>query len=1002
MAPKERQDAEVRQPLLGGSGSGNGRESSDDRADSPDAQTQVNNNNNSINAWLGLGSTSDTELRSRFHRIVAGVTAVLVLLLAVNTVRARSSGPPGPAIHITQTAFTDGLASCRAIRTASVDAAGVFRKGGAPQTRPSGNPRHTALASLTNNSTPLLLKHATIWDGVGSRLQNTDVAIANGLIVRIGSNLTPRDLLQAASAYSSQRHSTSFSTFKEDDVEVVDVQGRVVSPGLVDMHSHATIMAVPGFWGDEDGNEMAGGPTNPYLRVLDGVNALDAAIEYIAAGGVTTSLIIPGSGTLMGGEGVAIKHLTTTKTGSNSADTLTLNFGMDPKGSDGKLWRWMKMACGENPKRAFGGRGIMPGSRMGSGWLFRQRFEAARSALRAQDDWCESAESVSRQFGENNAHRFVAHRFPDALEYESLVALLRKDIRLQVHCYQVNDLDMMIRNSHEFDFPIIAFHHATEAHLLASKLAAENISAAVFADHSLYKREAYKHSVRAGQILTAAGAKVAYKSDHPVLNAQHLIYEAQKSAHYGLDEDTAFAAVTSVPADRIGAGWRIGRIAEGYDADVLVWDRPPLTLGAHPLRVIIDGYTVKSDPLTPQRPPQIAPAAPITPVLDASHTRLSAYTVVNVSGIYTQPSEILKGSILVENGVVTCVGAKCATKGTVFDLNGGVVIPGLVGVAVPLGLEEISAESGTADGQGGVADAISGLVHARDGLRVGGGGKLLEYAWKSGVLAAVAAPSGSGLVQGVSVAFRTAAQRYSDAILKDDVALHITIGNEAKNTYANSISSQFAHIRKLLTSQDSPDSPFAKVVAGKLALVASVNDPNDISKLLALILSTAPKARLIVATNSGAVNVANELAKAGVPVLLQPPRCQQKSWEERWCRPYGVSGKSTYELLKSAGVKVLISISEPDQIRSLLFEAGWGTVGDSDVGGGSGVNVNAIDAVGVVTWNVADAFGLEGVGRIEVGKKATFVGLDGGPVGFGYKIQILADNDEVTTHPIQN
>ncbi|ORY37667.1 hypothetical protein BCR33DRAFT_721390 [Rhizoclosmatium globosum] len=989
MAPKRLPDAEARLPLLPPTTPGTAREPSS----SPTRR--------SSRAGVYEPKPSSVVIREQFHKLLVALTALIVLLLALDAFWNSSPSPLGSGI--TAAAFEEGLRTCAATAAQRRDWDRVFLEGGKPpsNSRPNGNPRHAVLSALNGSSTPLLIQHATLWDGLGNRLQNTDIALAHGIIVKIGAGLTPGDVVNAANAHANKLAKSlrgpKVAFISAQDVEVVDVQGRVVSPGLVDMHSHSGIGSLPGFWGDEDGNEMAGGPTNPYLRAQDAINPLDKAIELIASGGVTTSLIIPGSGTLMGGEGLAIKNF---KSASNSVNDLALNSGMSLDGEDGKLWRWMKMACGENPKRAFGGQGKFPGSRMGNAWAMRAQFEKARSTLRAQDDWCETAESLKSQF-KNKASQYVASRYPDTLSDESLVALMRRDIRLQVHCYQTNDIDMMIRNKHEFDFPIIAFHHATEAYMLADKLAAENISAAIFADHSLYKREGYKHSVRGPQVLAAAGAKFAFKSDHPVLNAQHLIYEAQKAVHYGLDEDLAFAAVTSVPAERLGAGWRIGSLQEGFDADVVVWDRPPLQQGAHPLRVIIDGYTTLKHPLVTSQPPTPLPRTPaVSPILDFPQTQLPAYTVSNISGIYTQENQILKGLITVENGIVTCIGLKCTPKGYLLNLNGGVVIPGLIGAAIPLGLEEISAEESTSDGEAGTQDALDGFVHAKDGLRVGGGGKLLEYAWKSGVLTGVVAGKGAGFAQGVSVAFRTAAERYSDAVLKSDVALHITIGNNAKEGYAKSISSQFAHLRKLLTTPPaSPDSPFTDVLAGKIPLVVTTHDPNDISKLITLVSTTAPKVRLVLHGATGAYLVADELAKAGVPVILQPPRCQQESWELRWCKPYGTTRPSVYEILKGAGVKVGFTVREPDQVRSLLFEAGWGTVGEG-IGDGK---VDAEDAVGVVTWRLADAFGLEetGLGRVLVGKRASFIGLDGGPVGFGYKIQVVGDGALVTTQPVQ-
>jgi hypothetical protein len=144
---------------------------------------------------------------------------------------------------------------------------------------------------------------------------------------------------------------------------------------------------------------------------------------------------------------------------------MLLNAGIPQKDQ----WRWMKMACGENPKRVYGNKGMMPESRLGSGWLFRERFSKAKKLLQDQQDWCRSPASER-----------VTPRFPQDPELESLVALLRGDVLLNVHCYETYDIEMMVRHSKEFGFNISAFHHAMEAWKVADLLAENNIGAALF------------------------------------------------------------------------------------------------------------------------------------------------------------------------------------------------------------------------------------------------------------------------------------------------------------------------------------------------------------------------------------------------------------------------------------------------------------------------------------------------------------------------------------------
>ncbi|KAJ3060536.1 hypothetical protein HDU98_003505, partial [Podochytrium sp. JEL0797] len=633
------------------------------------------------------------------------VTALVALLLAADAFVATET--PALAAAIAPSALKHGLRQCQQ-QHQQHQLHQLQHQLLQPPPQRRTNPRFSAL--LKNNASllsqahesparhnPLLIKNALLWDGIGNRREGVDVATANGIIIRVGEALTTKDLIDAARLFDPE------TALQEHDVEVWDISGRVLSPGLVDMHSHVGTSSVPGFSADSDTNEETESRTVPQLRILDSFNAQDTAIDLIASGGVTTSLVLPGSGAIMGGEGIAIKMARTTR---NSADEMLLNYGNAPEDAS---WRWMKMACGENPKNWGDGY-----SRMGSGWEMRAKLEEARDLMKSQDDWCQNANRLDTQF-KSEAHLHIPSRYPEDLKLESLVALLQGQVKLQVHCYQVNDIDMMIRNSQEFNFTITALHHATESHLLATKLATTQIAVALFADHSLYKREAYHHSVLAGQILHRAGVPVAYKSDHPVTNAQHLLYEAQKAAYYGVDEDVAFMGVTSVPAERVGAAGRIGRVEVGWDADLVVWDREPMVLGARPLRVVVDGFVVLERPMVVAPVGRVVVGPVVTPDLGGKRV-LEAYTIGNISTLYaSETSVFVNTKVTVEQGIVTCVGEKCKDKGVVLDLQGGVVIPGMIAAGVPVGLQEIGQERSTWDGVAGTREALEGNVWAKDG-----------------------------------------------------------------------------------------------------------------------------------------------------------------------------------------------------------------------------------------------------------------------------------------------
>ncbi len=116
------------------------------------------------------------------------------------------------------------------------------------------------------------------------------------------------------------------------------------------------------------------------------------ATAIIASGGVTTSLILPGSANIMGGEAVLVKNAL--RSGENSEEVveeILLEHGIPVS----HRRRFMKMACGENPRRAY------KHTRMGNAWYFRKHMERAKELMRKQDAWCLQSCGCERswQFG---------------------------------------------------------------------------------------------------------------------------------------------------------------------------------------------------------------------------------------------------------------------------------------------------------------------------------------------------------------------------------------------------------------------------------------------------------------------------------------------------------------------------------------------------------------------------------------------------------------------------
>ncbi|RCH90814.1 hypothetical protein CU098_006867, partial [Rhizopus stolonifer] len=707
---------------------------------------------------------------------VIAIMAVLIIYMFLPEASVLPHKPKNNRIikpGVSELTMEAGRAKCEAIQTRKRD-----------KSTPSPN-RKNPRADPTQK--PILFKHAVVWDGQGGVLDDVDVYVEDGVIRQVEKNIK----------------------VKRDDVKVIDVAGHIMGPGLVDMHSHMGVDSWPEFAGTDDTNEMTQ-PLTPFVRTIDAFNPSDKAIRIVSSGGVTTALVLPGSGNLIGGEAFAFKLL---PKATVSNEDMLAQANINPE--EETKWRWMKHACGENPKRVYGNRGQMPSTRLGEAYLFRKEYQRAQQLKQAQDDWCEAA-------SHSPSARFESP-FPEDLELESLIALLRHEVLLNVHCYETHDIEAMIRHSLEFNFTISAFHHALDAYRIPDILrrAPNNITIATFADHWGYKKEAFQAIPEAPKILYEAGVPLALKSDHPVLNSQHLIFEAAKTTHYGLPPQEAFKAVTSTPANAIGLGHRIGSLKVGYDADLVIWDREPLELGATPLQVFIDGVPLFREPAIE---PVVAHAQTEQKKTNAKAPKklegATSFALKNVGYSFLGESPV-KGpiEIVVKDGSVICSAADCtpaiaSVQNALpeYDLQGGYVLPGLIGVGSSLGLIEIDGEAHTGDGR--VASSKSydpkDIVQAVDGIKLST--RHLEEAYKGGILSLITAPMSNNVVAGVSAAFKTGADSLltDGALISPAVALHLQIGDDYKSSSFPTISSQISFIRQILKDNLKNDNDYGK------------------------------------------------------------------------------------------------------------------------------------------------------------------------------------------------
>ncbi len=344
-----------------------------------------------------------------------------------------------------------------------------------------------------------------------------------------------------------------------DGVTEVDASGCWVLPGFIESHAHVGVHEDGEAWAGNDTNEMTD-PNGARFRALDGINPADVGFVDALSGGVTSSVVKPGSGNPIGGQTVAIKNW------GRTVDEMIFRESVS-----------VKSALGENPKRVYGDKGKTPSTRLGVAAVLREAFVAAANYRTKRAESVEKGDLFARDLG-----------------LETLVRVLEGELLWDQHTHRADDIATAIRLSEEFGYRLV-INHGTEGHLIADLLAEKNIPV-IFGPMftSRVKVELRNRTMRAAGIMAKAGVKIAITTDHPVVPIHFLVHQATLAVKEGLDRATALRALTVNPAEILRLDDQVGSLKPGLDGDVVIWSGDPLDVMSRALRVFIQGREVYS------------------------------------------------------------------------------------------------------------------------------------------------------------------------------------------------------------------------------------------------------------------------------------------------------------------------------------------------------------------------------------------------------------------------
>lgn len=374
-----------------------------------------------------------------------------------------------------------------------------------------------------------VIKNALVCTMADAGVVKADILVENGKVAAIGENLSAET--------------------------VIDAAGKVVTPGFVDAHSHIGGIADLTPLG-EDLNEITN-PLTPELDAYYGINPKDKCFGYAIEQGITTSCLIPGSANVVCGWGMAYK----------SAGEHRLI--KDPVA--------LKAAMGINPKGCYAAKKMAPMTRMAIANLMKKYLRDVKDYMAKKAAAGDDATKLP----------------PYDLGLEHGIPVIEKKIPLKVHSY-MHDMMTLLEIAKEFDI-LVTMDHAQGASDFADELADPHVKGVIFGPtcEPLFPGEGGKLDYECCKMLDDRGVNVAVMTDGPVTAINMLLYEIGEAVRKGMDPVRALGMVTVNAARILGIEDRVGSLAVGMDADILVWSAlPSLAADAVLERVIIDGKTV--------------------------------------------------------------------------------------------------------------------------------------------------------------------------------------------------------------------------------------------------------------------------------------------------------------------------------------------------------------------------------------------------------------------------
>jgi imidazolonepropionase-like amidohydrolase len=380
------------------------------------------------------------------------------------------------------------------------------------------------------------------------------------------------------------------------------------------------------------------------------------------------------------------------------------------------------------------------------------------------------------------------------------------------------------------------------------------------------------------------------------------------------------------------------------------------------------------------------PAAPA-----AGRIALVGATVHPVSG-----PDISNGVVVLAGGKIESVSAGPApADARVVDVRGKHVYPALIAASTQLGLVEISAVRASVD----TTEIGEINPEARADLAVNFDSELLPVTRSAGILIGGVTPLG-GIISGSVSALRLDGWTREDAALRSPAAISVVWPNlridrspdarlsarlqeKRRDENLRRLKEAFAAARAYAKARgaegtagvprhdaDPKMEALRPAVEGKIPVFVVANTLAQIRG--ALVWAKEAGVKIVIVGGTDAWRAAGDLARAGVPVVIDPVLGLPARTDDPYDAPYSNAG-----ILEKAGVRVAISEADSQFVRNLAHHAGTAAA----------YGLSREKALEAITLEPARLLGIEDrVGSLAAGKDATLIVTDGDILDFRHRV----------------